>query len=100
MEQVKPRRRIPASAVNLFQLIYVLIREYEEKSGLEALNLSLGNPDGVPVEALRRLQAKYSADQGYDYHTYAEDKNLRGFAEAMVELHSGVRVAEHEHLKC
>src|SRR5437899_889266 len=100
MQQVKPRRRIPASAVNLFQLIYVLIREYEEKSGSAALNLSLGNPDGVPVESLRRLQAKYAADPSYDFHTYAEDKNLRGFAEAMVELHSGIRVQEHEHLRC
>src|SRR5580658_10213677 len=98
MPTIATRRCIPASEVNLFQLIYVLIREYQEKSGLEALNLSLGNPDGIPDEEIRRLQAKYALDPGYDYHTYGEDKNLQGFAEAMVELHGGVRVQEYEYL--
>jgi aspartate/methionine/tyrosine aminotransferase len=92
-------RQLPASGVNLFQLIYVLIREYEAKSGRKPMNLSLGNPDGVPVEAIRRLKAAYSENPGYEYHTYAEDKNLHGFAEAMAELHGGVRVAEHAHLR-
>ena len=91
-------RKIPASGINLFQLIYILRREYEEKSGKRALNLSLGNPDGVPPEAIRLLQAKYAADPGFDYHTYAEDNNLHNFAEGMVELHSGIRLEEHAHL--
>jgi alanine-synthesizing transaminase len=92
-------RRIPAAGINLFQLIYVLIREYKEKTGQEPLNLSLGNPDGVPPEALRALKAKYAGDPGYDYHTYAEDKNLHGFAEGMVALHGGVDAAAHPHLR-
>jgi alanine-synthesizing transaminase len=92
-------RRIPAAGINLFQLIYVLIREYKEKTGEEPLNLSLGNPDGVPPEALRALQAKYAADPGYDYHTYAEDKNLLGFAEGMVALHGGIDAAAFPHLR-
>lgn len=92
-------RALPASSINLFQLIYVLIREYSERTGKTPLNLSLGNPDGVPPEAIRRLKARFAEDPGYDYHTYAEDKNLHGFAEAMVELHSGLVAAEHPHLK-
>lgn len=92
-------RRIPAAGINLFQLIYVLIREYKEKTGEEPLNLSLGNPDGIPPEAIRKLQAKYALDPGYDYHTYAEDKNLRSFAEGMVELHGGIDVRAHAHLR-
>jgi aspartate/methionine/tyrosine aminotransferase len=92
-------RQIPASGINLFQLIYVLIREYAEKTGQAPMNLSLGNPDGIPVEALRKLKAKFAEDPGYDYHTYAEDKNLHSFAEGMVALHSGVKVSEHPHLK-
>lgn len=92
-------RRIPASGINLFQLIYVLIREYKEKSGKEPLNLSLGNPDGVPPEPIRALKAQYARDPGYDYHTYAEDKNLLGFAESMARLHCGVSVEEHAHLR-
>lgn len=92
-------RRIPASGINLFQLIYVLIAEYKKNSGQEPLNLSLGNPDGVPPAALRALKAKYAADPGYDYHTYAESNDLNGFARAMVLQHGGVDVAAHPHLR-
>lgn len=92
-------RRIPAAGINLFQLIYILIREYTEKTGEEPMNLSLGNPDGIPPEAIRALCAKYARDPGYDYHTYAEDKNLNRFAEAMVELHGGVDVESFPHLR-
>lgn len=92
-------RRIPATGINLFQLIYVLIREYREKTGQEPLNLSLGNPDGIPPQAIRALKAKYAQDPGYDYHTYAEDNDLRGFAGAMVELHGGIDAAKFPHLK-
>lgn len=92
-------RRIPAAGINLFQLIYVLIREYKEKTGEEPLNLSLGNPDGIPPEAIRALKAKYAEDPGYDYHTYAEDKNLNRFAEGMVALHGGVDVDGLTHLR-
>src|ERR1041385_7759505 len=92
-------RHIPAAGINLFQLIYVLIREYEQKSGQSPLNLSLGNPDGIPPEAIRELKARFARDPGYDYHTYAEDKNLHSFAEAMVDLHGGLKVWEHPHLR-
>ncbi len=88
-------RRIPAAGINLFQLIYILIREYNEKTGEKPLNLSLGNPDGIPPEAIRSLKAKYAKDPGYDFHTYAEDKNLSRFAEAMISLHGGIEVDEH-----
>ncbi|MBL4632961.1 MAG: aminotransferase class I/II-fold pyridoxal phosphate-dependent enzyme [Kofleriaceae bacterium] len=91
-------RKIPASGINLFQLIYILRNEYEEKTGKKALNLSLGNPDGIPPESIRKLQAKYAADPGYSYHTYAEDNNLHCFAEGMVELHGGITLSDHDHL--
>ncbi|MBI4425644.1 MAG: pyridoxal phosphate-dependent aminotransferase [Elusimicrobia bacterium] len=92
-------RRIPPAGINLFQLIYVLIREYEERSGLQALNLSLGNPDGIPDLPIRELKARFARDPGFDYHTYAEDRNLARFAEGMVELHGRLRYWEHPHLK-
>ena len=92
-------RRIPAAGINLFQFIYVLLDEYEHRSGLSALNLSLGNPDGVPPEEILRLEAAFSQDPGFDYHTYAEDKNLLGFCEGMVELHGRVRFQEYAHLR-
>jgi aspartate/methionine/tyrosine aminotransferase len=92
-------RRIPAAGINLFQLIYVLIREYEQKSGQAPLNLSLGNPDGVPPKEILDLKARFAGNPGYDYHTYAEDKNLHSFAEHMVELHGGLKPWEHPHLR-
>lgn len=92
-------RLIPPAGINLFQLIYVLIREYRERTGLEPLNLSLGNPDGVPPAAIRVLKAKYAQDPGYDFHTYAEDKNLNRFAEGMVALHGGIAVEEYPGLR-
>ncbi|MFA6030350.1 MAG: pyridoxal phosphate-dependent aminotransferase [Elusimicrobiota bacterium] len=92
-------RRIPAGGINLFQLIYILVREYQEKTGRPAMNLSLGNPDTVPARRILELQARFAADPGFDYHTYAEENDLRRFAEGMVELHSGVRAAEHPGLR-
>ncbi len=92
-------RLIPPAGINLFQLIYVLIRDYKKRTGLEPLNLSLGNPDGVPPAAIRALKAKYARDPGYDFHTYAEDKNLLRFAEAMVALHGDIEVEKHPGLR-
>lgn len=96
-------RMIPAAGINLFQLIYILIREYEEKSGSKCLNLSLGNPDLIPpkevLERKARWISKSDARSDYDLHTYAEDKNLERFAEGMVEAFSGVRLEEHPHLR-
>ncbi|MDD5303604.1 MAG: aminotransferase class I/II-fold pyridoxal phosphate-dependent enzyme [Elusimicrobia bacterium] len=92
-------RLIPPAGINLFQLIYVLIRDYKERTGLEPLNLSLGNPDGIPPAAIRALKAKYASDPGYDFHTYAEDKNLLGFAEKMVLIHGGLDVSAHTGLR-
>ncbi len=92
-------RLIPSTEINLFQLIYVLIREYKERTGLEPLNLSLGNPDSIPPGAVRALQAKYAQDSGYDFHTYAEDKNLIRFAENMVSIHGGIDVDRYLHLR-
>lgn len=91
-------RRIPPAGINLFQLIYILIDEYRAASGQEPLNLSLGNPDGVPPEPIRRLKAKFASDPGYDYHTYAESRDLHDFAGAMVKLHGGIDVKAHKHL--
>ena len=92
-------RLIPPAGINLFQLIYVLIRDYKERTGLEPLNLSLGNPDGIPPAPIRALKAKYARDPGYDFHTYAEDKNLLGFAEKMVRIHGGIEVGRHPGLR-
>ena len=92
-------RLIPPAGINLFQLIYVLIREYKERTGLEPLNLSLGNPDGVPPAEIRELKAKYARDSAYDFHTYAEDKNLNRFAESMVSLHGGIDVDQYPGLR-
>jgi len=92
-------RQIPASGINLFQLIYILIREYEEKNKVPCLNLSLGNPDLVPVSEILELKSKIQLKSDYDLHTYAEDKNLDRFAEGLVKNFTGVSVENYSHLK-
>ena len=92
-------RQVPAAGINLFQSIYPLLKEYAGKTGLEPLNLSLGNPDTIPPSAILDLESRYAADPGFAYHTYAEDSNLLRFAEGMVELHGGIRVQDHPELK-
>lgn len=92
-------RRIPASGINLFQLIYTLIRDYEAKSGQSALNLSLGNPDLVPVEAVREIRARHQLGARYELHTYAEDNNLDQFCQRMVKTFTGLDYTQHAHLK-
>lgn len=92
-------RKIPASGINLFQLIYILIREYEAASGRSALNLSLGNPDLIPFEEIRDLKSKFQLKSDYDLHTYAEDKNLNRYAEGMVKLFGGVDIAAYPQLR-
>ena len=91
-------RKIPPSGINLFQLIYQLIREYEGGTR-HALNLSLGNPDMIVPAEVRALKKKFADGSDYDLSTYAEDKNLNQFAEGMVEAFSGVRLADHSHLR-
>lgn len=92
-------RHVPAAGINLFLMIYGFLREYQEKTGRPPLNLSLGNPDGIPPLLLRGLQAKYAADSGFEYHTYAEDKNLNHFVEGMVLLHAGILPSTYPHLR-
>jgi len=93
------KRKIPASGINLFQLIYILIREYEESTGKKALNLSLGNPDLVPPPLVRELTAKFQGKPDLELHTYAEDKNINQFAEGMVRAFSGIDVTSKAHLR-
>ncbi|MGK5087448.1 aminotransferase class I/II-fold pyridoxal phosphate-dependent enzyme [Bdellovibrionota bacterium FG-2] len=83
-------RRIPSTSINLFQKIYVLLREYEAKSGKKALNLSLGNPDSVPPSEVLKLQAEFALKPDFELHTYAEDNNLNQFCEGMVQRFTGV----------
>jgi aspartate/methionine/tyrosine aminotransferase len=92
-------RRIPASGINLFQLIYILIREYEGQSGQKALNLSLGNPDLIPVDEILNLRAFYQKEKRYELHTYAEDNNIDLFCENMVRAFTGVDFTRYAHLK-
>ncbi len=92
-------RQIPASGINLFQLIYILIREYEEKSGQSCMNLSLGNPDLIPDGEILKLKSEFQIKSDYDLHTYAEDKNLEKFSEGLVKNFTGVDFARFEYLK-
>lgn len=92
-------RKLSTQGINLFQLIYILIREYEEKSGQSPLNLSLGNPDGIPAQPILDLKAKYAGNPGYEFHTYAESQNINSFCEGMIRLHAGIELKDEPHLQ-
>jgi aspartate/methionine/tyrosine aminotransferase len=96
-------RKIPASGINLFQLIYILLDEYEAKHkgqpNGKALNLSLGNPDLIPPKEVLDLKSKYENRPDYDLHTYAEDKNLNRFCEGLVEVFTGLKLDSLTHLR-
>lgn len=92
-------RQIPASGINLFQLIYILIREYEQKSGLKALNLSLGNPDTIPPQVLREMKSRFQLSTEFDLHTYAEDKNIGRFCEGLLWAFADFDLEAHPSLR-
>lgn len=92
-------RAIPPSGINLFQLIYILVRDYEKSSGKSALNLSLGNPDIIPDEIIRKLKSQIQLESKYELHTYAEDTNIDQFTQGMVRVFSGVEYEKFSHLK-
>lgn len=93
-------RQIPPSGINLFQLIYRFIREYEEKSGgVKALNLSLGNPDLIPPQEVIDLKTRFAQDQSIDSYTYAEDRNLNRFCEGLIETFTGLKPENYPHLR-
>jgi aspartate/methionine/tyrosine aminotransferase len=92
-------RKIPASGINLFQLIYILIREYEEKHGKKVLNLSLGNPDLSPPPEVLELKGKYAGLNEYEMHTYGEDKDVRGVCAKMAKVFLGLDLAQDTHLR-
>lgn len=99
MPQPGATRRIPATGINLFQLIYRLRDDYIRRTGQEPLNLSLGNPDTIPPPAIRERMAAFGARSDYAFHTYGEDNNLNGFAEGMVRSHGGLGLTGQAHLK-
>jgi len=96
-------RKIPASGINLFQLIYILISEYEAKHAGhpdgKVLNLSLGNPDLIPAPEVLALKARFADRPDYDLHTYAEDKNLNRFCEGLIEAFTGLKLEAYPHLR-
>ena len=63
------------------------------------MNLSLGNPDLVPVEEIRNLKSKFQLQSELALHTYAEDNNLNQFCEGMVRAFTGVDYKAKSHLR-
>ena len=93
------QRRIPASGINLFQLIYQLIGEYESRTGKRALNLSLGNPDLIPPARVLELKALFAERPELAMHTYAENDNINQFAQGMVREFVGLNLQDYPELR-
>jgi hypothetical protein len=77
----------------------VLIRECEARSGLRALDLSLGNPDSIPADRVRELRAHHQRGERYELHAYAENNNLDQFCEVMLKAFTGLDYTLFQYLQ-
>jgi LL-diaminopimelate aminotransferase len=89
-------RRLPATGENLFQRIKRLRVQYEEQSGKPSLNLSVGEPDGVPTEITRRAAADATMREDREMHVYQDNDSPEGFDRAFVGHHVSVEIAESD----
>lgn len=86
-------RCLPAGGENLFQRIKRVRNEYEKRTGKEAINLSVGEPDGIPTVATRAAAATACMSTDRRMHLYQDNGAPEGFARALVEYHVGPEIA-------
>jgi len=91
-------RCLPSSGENLFQRIKRIRNEYERRTGKAAINLSVGEPDGIPTEATRAAAAVACMSTDRLVHVYQDNGAPAGFARAMVRHHLPRELADREDL--
>lgn len=91
-------RRLPGAGENLFQRIKRIRAEYEKRIGTEAINLSVGEPDGIPTSVTRSAAAVACMSTDRLIHVYQDNGAPMGFARAMVRHHLPPDIADREDL--
>ncbi len=92
-------RRLPATGENLFQRIKRIRNEYERRTGNRSVNLSVGEPDGVPTEITRSAAAVACMSTEQRMHVYQDNGEPEGFSRKLVGYHLSERVLGHPGLK-
>jgi LL-diaminopimelate aminotransferase len=91
-------RCLQSGGENLFQRIKRIRNDYEKRTGKEAINLSVGEPDGVPTSATRAAAAVACMSAERRVHVYQDNGAPEGFARAMVTHHVGSEIANRPDL--
>jgi len=91
-------RRLPTSGENLFQRIKRIRNDYEKRAGRASINLSVGEPDGVPTEVTRAAAAVACMSSDRAMHVYQDNGAPEGFARAMVRHHLPDQIAGRDDL--
>ena len=77
-------RRLPATGENLFQRIKRLRSAYEDRSGGPSINLSVGEPDGVPTSLTRSAAAVACLSEERGVHVYQDNGEPDGFSRSFI----------------
>jgi len=91
-------RRLPSGGENLFQRIKRIRAEYEERTGKQAINLSVGEPDGIPRAVTRSAAAVACMSTDRLMHVYQDNGAPAGFSRALVRHHLPLEIADREDL--
>lgn len=92
-------RRLPAAGENLFQRIKRIRNDYEQRTGNSSVNLSVGEPDGVPTELTRSAAAVACMSTEQRTHVYQDNGEPDGFSRKLVGYHLSERALAHPGLK-
>ena len=79
-------RRLPATGENLFQRIKRIRNDYETRTGKPSINLSVGEPDGVPTVLTRSAAATACMSGERSMHVYQDNGEPKGFSRSLLSL--------------
>jgi LL-diaminopimelate aminotransferase len=91
-------RRLPAAGENLFQRIKRIRNDYEQQSGRASVNLSVGEPDGIPTEVARSAAAVACLSTEQSTHVYQDNGEPEGFSNVLVGHHVSSEILERDDL--
>jgi len=91
-------QRLPSGGENLFQRIKRIRGEYEKRTGRSAINLSVGEPDGIPTQVARSAAAVACMSTDRLVHVYQDNGAPAGFARALVRHHLPPQIVDRENL--
>ena len=95
----EPPSMLPEGGVNLFQEIKAVSEEAAAR-GVELIKLSIGQPEGWPLESAMRAAAEAVLTKSQTMHEYQDNGSpgIPGFAERFVQAHVRTALSDREGL--